>query len=543
MKRTKHFVALGVILAMLLAGCNNSAGSSVPSSDHAASSGESTTGGQSSAEEGSTTEYPDSLRIWAPYFSDKISSLGESDYNACAAWQTISQNTGTEIIWEYGSSANEPMVNFNLMLSSGDYPDMVAMGWDSVPGGIAQYAEDGVLVDLTDMYQTHLSNVYEALVNVDALNYIKASDGRFYYVPEISDRPGSGVYQGLVIRQDILDELGEEVPATVEEFHALLTKAKETYGDSFYPLTGSGFNNVIGIGPLLWPFGITYDFYLEGDTVCYGPLSDRFSEAMDYIHTLYAEGLIDPDYATQDRNAEKGKIMSDQSMVVFEFQPSAMMEAMKDQNPEFKLVGIPDLKESEDAPAYTFNKEYLSNLTVGSCVAITTGCEEPEKAANFLNYIFSEEGRVITNWGEEGVDFTYGDDGTPQWTDEYRALAGEAKEYLRVFGALSVFPSLRSRDAYLTTLPEVSVQAIELWTQSNDTSRILPPVTLTTEEQDKISDWQADLNTYMDERYSGLVNGQISIDSIPQIQQELRDNMHIEEILQAYQAAYDRFIG
>ena len=47
----------------------------------------------------------------------------------------------------------------------------------------------------------------------------------------------------------------------------------------------------------------------------------------------------------------------------------------------------------------------------------------------------------------------------------------------------------------------------------------------------------------MDERYSGLVNGQISIDSIPQIQQELRDSMHIEEILAAYQAAYNRFNG
>lgn len=541
MKRSKFFV-LCAVLAMLLASCGENAASSAPASDGSTSAAESSSSASQASETGAA-EYPDSLRIWAPSFSDKMSSLGVSDYNACAAWQTISQNTGTEITWEYGSSANDPMINFNLMLSSGEYPDMIAMGWDTVPGGIAQYAEDGVLVDLTDMYPTNLSNVYDALNNIDALNYIKASDGRLYYVPEVNDRPGSGVYQGLVIRQDMLDDLGEEAPATIDEFHALLTKAKETYGDSFYPLTGSGFNNTIGIGPLLWPFGITYDFYLEGDTVCYGPLSDRFTDAMGYIHTLYAEGLIDPDYATQDRNAEKGKIMSDQSMVVFEFQPSAMMEAMKDQNPEFQLVGIPDLKETEDSPAYTFNREYLSNLTVGSCVAITTGCEEPEKAANFLNYIFSEEGRMITNWGEEGVDFVYGEDGKPQWTDEYRALAGEAKEYLHVFGALSAFPSLRSRDAYLTTLPEVSVQAIELWTEANDTSRILPPVTLTTEEQDEISDWQANLNTYMDERYSGLVNGQISIDSIPQIQQELRDSMHIEEILAAYQAAYNRFNG
>ena len=253
--------------------------------------------------------------------------------------------------------------------------------------------------------------------------------------------------------------------------------------------------------------------------------------------------MIDPDYATQDRTAEKGKIMSDQSMVTFEFQPSAMMEAMKDQNPKFKLVGIPDLKETADSPAYTFNRNYLSNLTVGSCDAISTNCKEPEKAANLLNYIFSEEGAMLTNWGEEGVDYVIGSDGKPQYTDEYKVLSGEAKNYLRVFGAMSAFPSLRFRDAYLTTLPEVSVQAIELWTESNDTSRILPAVSLTVEEQDKITDWLADLNTYMDERYSGLVNGQIALDTIPAIQQELKDKMHIEEIIEVYQAAYDRFVG
>ena len=538
MKKTRSFLALCAALTVLLAGCGGG-GTSTPSE----SSSSGTSSGASAPSEGTVSEYPESLRIWAPDFSGKMSALGESDYNACAAWQKISENTGTEITWEYGSSGNEGMTNFNLMLSAGDYPDLLAMWWDTIPGGVAQYAEDGVIIDLTDMYQTNLSNVYDALVNVDSLNNIKASDGKFYYVPEVSDRPGSGVYQGFVIRQDILDEMGEKVPETLEEYYALLKKAKEKYGDSFYPMTGAGFRSEVGIGPLLWSFGLTYDFYLEGDTVCYGPLSDRFADGMGYIRTLYAEGLIDPDYATQDRNAEKGKIMSDQSMVTFEFQPSAMMEAMKDQNPKFKLVGIPDLKETADSPAYTFNRNYLSNLTVGSCVAISTNCKEPEKAANLLNYIFSEEGAMLTNWGEEGVDYTLGSDGKPQYTDDFKSLTGEAKEYLRVFGAMSAFPSLRSRDAYLTTLPEVSVQAIELWTESNDTSRILPTVSLTVEEQDKITDWLADLNTYMDERYSGLVNGQIALDTIPAIQQELKDKMHIEEIIEVYQAAYDRFVG
>ena len=456
--------------------------------------------------------------------------------------QKICENTGTELIWEYGSSGNDWMTNFNLMLSSGDYPDIIVYDWKSIPGGAAQYAKEGVIIDLTDLYQSNLSNVYHALENVDSVNNVKTADGRMYYVPEIFDRPGGGIYQGFVIRQDMLDEMNEPIPTTLDEYHALLKKAKEKYGDGFYPMTGVGFNNVLGIGSLLWAYGITYDFYLEGEKVCYGPLSDRFADGMEYIHTLYAEGLIDPDYATQDRAAEKGKIMSDQSMVTFEYQPSGMMEAMAEQNPDFKLVGIPDLKETPDAPPYTFNQTYLNNIQTFCSYAISTNCKEPEKAANFINYIFSEEGAQIANWGEEGVDFEYGPDNKPQFTKEY-LMMDDSEKTSRVFGTVSAFASLRILDAYQAILPEVSVQAIETWVEKDDTSRILPAVSLTEDEQDKITDLLADLNTYMGERYSGLVNGQIALDTIPTIQQELKDKMHIEEIIEVYQAAYDRFVG
>lgn len=544
MKKTKSFLALCAALTVLLAGCG---GSGTSNSSVAPSSGESSAGSvQPSGESSSETisEYPESLRIWGAVFWDTYSALGTAkDYNVNASLQKICENTGTELIWEYGSSGNDWMTNFNLMLSSGDYPDIIIYDWKSIPGGAAQYAEEGVIIDLTDLYQSNLSNVYHALENVDSVNNVKAADGRMYYVPEIFDRPGGGVFMGFVIRQDMLDEMNEPVPTTLDEYHALLKKAKEKYGEGFYPMTGSSFSSTLGIGSLLWAYGITYGFYLEGDKVCFGPLSDRFADGMEYIHTLYAEGLIDPDYATQDRTAEKGKIMSDQSMVTFEYQPSAMMQAMAEQNPSFKLVGIPNLKETPDAPSYTFDGNYLNNALTLSSYAISTNCKEPEKAANFLNYIFSEEGAMLTNWGEEGVDYVIGSDGKPQYTDEYKVLSGEAKNYLRVFGAMSAFPSLRSYDAYLTTLPEVSVQASELWKESNDTSRILPAVSLTVDEQDKITDWLADLNTYMGERYSGLVNGQIALDTIPAIQQELRDKMHVEEIIEVYQTAYDRFVG
>jgi putative aldouronate transport system substrate-binding protein len=426
------------------------------------------------------------------------------------------------------------------MIASKELPDLMVYNWKNVPGGVEQFYEDGYIIDLTDLYTTNLSNVYKALENVDALGHIKATDGKYYYIPEVSDTKGSGVYLGFVIRQDMLDELNVKTPTTLDEYHALLTQAKEHYGKDFYPMTGSSFKNVaLGIGNLLWAFGITSDLYLDGDTVCYGPMSGRFADAMGYIQKLYAEGLIDPDYATQDRNAEKGKMMSDSSMVTFEFQPTAMMTAMADVNPKFKLVGITNLKETADSKPYTFDSNYNSVLQYGDDVAITTSCEDPVKACNFMNYIFSEEGYNITNYGVEHTSWEFDANGKPQFNDAYAAV-DNAERVLYNFGAASVFPSLRSYETYKYSLSETAAAAIDTWRSTNDTSKILPVVMLTQEEKDAITDDFADINTYMDEVYAKLVNGQMSISDIPNVQQKLKE-MNIDKIVAAYQAAYDRY--
>lgn len=492
------------------------------------------------------TEYPEKLKIWTPWYSEHFSSIGMKDYNDCWAWQELSRKTGTTFEFEYGASGNDGQTNLNLLIASKDMPDIIAYDWKNIAGGAEVWAEDGVIVDLTDMMDVNLKDYKAAMEAVDSLGLIKSAGGRYYYLAQPYDKLGGGVYMGLVIRQDMLDELGEQAPTTIEEHHALLRKAKEHYGESFYPQTGSGFGvdrgNTIGIGPLMWAFGTHYGFYLEGDKVVYGPMSEQFTEAMEYIHTLYEEGLIDPDYATQDREAEKAKIMSSQSMMSFEFQPNQMMNAMKEQNPTFKVIGITNLKKDADSKPYSFDANYISSMQYGSSCAITTACAEPEKAANFLNYLFTDEGYMITNYGEKDVDYTIDADGKVQWTEAFNTIEAEDKEVTRNFGTAAVFPFRCSLDAYWNTLSEYAYGAIQTWAATNDMSGILPALTFTAEETEEMTDWMADIKTYMEENYAGLVNGAIAIDQIPEIQNKLK-SMHIERILEIYQAAYERYLG
>ena len=65
---------------------------------------------------------------------------------------------------------------------------------------------------------------------------------------------------------------------------------------------------------------------------------------------------------------------------------------------------------------------------------------------------------------------------------------------------------------------------------------------VTAEETEEVNDMLVDIETYVSTQLSRLVNGQVSLEEIPNIQQTLRD-MGIERVIEIYQAAYDRFIA
>ena len=107
---------------------------------------------------------------------------------------------------------------------------------------------------------------------------------------------------------------------------------------------------------------------------------------------------------------------------------------------------------------------------------------------------------------------------------------------------MSAFPMQMSSDAFASTLHEYSKEGTDRWESDYDASRILPNISLTAEETEEVNDMLVDIETYVSTQLSRLVNGQVSLEEIPNIQQTLRD-MGIERVIEIYQAAYDRFIA
>ena len=111
----------------------------------------------------------------------------------------------------------------------------------------------------------------------------KTDDGNYFAFPNFNTGDVR-TFAGPMIRKDWLDDLGLEVPETIDEWTAALTAFKEQKGavtpltaiDSYLTVTNA-FNGAFGVGQRL---------YLDGSTVKFGPLESG------YICLLYTSRCV-----------------------------------------------------------------------------------------------------------------------------------------------------------------------------------------------------------------------------------------------------------
>ena len=147
--------------------------------------------------------------------------LGITTYNDIEAVQAWEKATNVHIEWQIPPSGQE-QENFNLMIASGDYPDLIFDVAQYYVGGLDKAISDGVIVPLNDYMDNRLSD-YNALISRNETVYkdCKTDEGNFPAVYFINT-PDQGPWYGMAIRQDWLDELGLAAPVTYDDWHTVL---------------------------------------------------------------------------------------------------------------------------------------------------------------------------------------------------------------------------------------------------------------------------------------------------------------------------------
>lgn len=482
----------------------------------------------------------------------------------------LQEDAGIKIDWNVMSDSLSEQVN--VRIAGGELPDaFMAVGFNNYD--LTNYGSDGTFIDLTPYltkeYMPNLSKILEE--NPDIRSAITMSDGCIYGLPagEKMGTAGIGaeedysiytIPQFSMINKAWLDDLGLEVPTTLDELHKALVAFKENdmsakyYGNdagSTIPMS-TGFDqwcwgqNIFyaGFGFTNWPNDVINDLALNKDGkaefVC---ASENYRNALTYFHDWYSEGLMDQEMFSQSDTQLIAKCSQGYVGVSTWWYIEELMGDYADD-----YVFLPVL----DGPDGTHNVTVRTGgATNSGNLSITSECESPANLLKFFDQWYDPEIVMQLQYGPIGTYFTEQDaDGVwksitdAEAREKFGKSAGELKGEFEVYG-----PKLILSDYYSTTF-RMEDRAIErltdlkdFWMQYVDSTVTYPVDCVYTEEELEIIDqYKADFeNTVSEQEGLWLKEGGPTDAEWEAYISKLTESCGMNELLEAYQAAYDRY--
>jgi putative aldouronate transport system substrate-binding protein len=425
---------------------------------------------------------------------------------------------------------------FNLMIASGEVPDIV--GGSDI--SLNKYGMEGAFVPLEDLITENAPYITKMLNdNPDVRAAITAVDGHIYYLPTLED---SQVSQAWFIRQDWLDKLNLKVPTTVDELHDVMVAFRDGDPNGNGQKDEVGYLNRNDINAMFSLFGVNSAFYVdENDKIQLGTYSPEFKVAMKGVSQWYKEGLIDPEIFTRLGNARDVLFSANNGGLTHDWYPSTSGYNTKlaEQVPGFKLVGI--------LPPVDINGdqwEVESRNTV-TCIgtAISSTNKYPVETIKYLDFWFSPEGERLMTYGIEGEHYNLVD-GKPVYTDKVLKNENPINTYMKSLGGQQyqiAHVNLSEYEKFM--MSEEGTKTLELYLTSGVINKLypkLPAFSLNESELDIIQSKWSVITTYIQENIAAWTFDGSTIDSnFDKYMNDIK-KMGIDEVLGAYQAAYDR---
>ncbi len=449
--------------------------------------------------------------------------------------------------------AGQEAEQFNVVVASGDYPDIVEYNWAAYQGGILKAVSDKVIISLDEyINEETMPNFYKILMGNDEYRKeLKNSDGSISIFPCFNESLEINPYIGPTIRQDWLDKLGLDIPETIDDWHEVL-KAFKT-GDP----NGNGEADEIPFVDdsngcfrfFAGAWGTSTGLQLDEDgKVIYAPAYPEYKEWLETMTAWYAEGLIDQEYASQNRKNIDYKMTSDIGGAYVGFTGSQMgnyISSRKNDGTSYKLVAAPWPK-GVKGKAYCGYDGMRRLMTASTGAAITTQNKHIDRTMKLFDYMYSEEGIILRNYGIEGVSYNKTENGY-EYTDAIMKPAnGEDPVKALAHYAIPNWGSAGTvmlNDTYdkISRSLEEQKHAAEIWAQG-DMSLLLPTLSFTAEESEVISDTMADITTCRNEFTTKVILGAESIDGWDNYIAKIK-SMGVDKLEAVYQAAYDRYLN
>lgn len=389
------------MLGGLLAGCGSSENKTNTTGDKTnTGTNKGTNAGNTTAEDKSPITFSLFSEDPSPNWNNMQDDIGK----------VLTEKTGVTLDAEY--AVGDPTQKVALIATSGEYPDLI-----SAKGDISKMVDAGAMLDLTDLIDKYAPNIKKLYGDqMKRLRYSN-SDKAIYVIPSYAavDQTSFNAGGGFELQHAVVKELGYPKMRTVQDFENAIKAYKEKHptidGKPTIGLTlnADDWHMYISVtNPAFLTTGAPDDgeYYIDPKTtkVTYHFRRPEEKEYFRWLNHMNAIGLLDPETFVQKNDQYNAKIASGRvlGLIDQDWDYGDGDKALKAAGKFDRSYGHYPVTMSEEYKDHSFQPTgFMSGYGVG----ITTSAKDPVRAIKFLDYLASEEGQILTNWGIEGKQY------------------------------------------------------------------------------------------------------------------------------------------
>ncbi|MCQ2453281.1 MAG: extracellular solute-binding protein [Clostridia bacterium] len=344
----------------------------------------------------------------------------EDDY----VYTTIRDKIGVEVILD---DLQDYDTALGARIVGGEIPDVMWLG----PDQVQNFAASGYLKDISEIKGTefwnHLLEAYGDNIDIPSNYY----DGGMYCFP--AAQPLGEQQFEIYVRGDWNEKYGLKVPTTVDELYdyCMDIVSHDYDGNGVIDTIGLTSYGLPGLACITAPYDVGLGNYLliRDGKVTNSVLQPRMVEALTMLKKFYDSNLLDPG------------LMSNSSAKATVFSCNVGVSAVKWSNvhkqsyiDQWKAVcpeATYDVIEALDAgegPRFTIVKH---DVNVGDKLAVSADIsdEKFEALLKVLDYMCTEEGKMLVYMGLEGRHWNYDENGMIKLVPENAAETNYVHEY------------------------------------------------------------------------------------------------------------------
>ncbi|MDR2078285.1 MAG: extracellular solute-binding protein [Treponema sp.] len=444
----------------------------------------------------------------------------------------VLENTNVTVTGEYWPDGTVTEKQ-NLALASGELPDLFFATRDQA----FLYGAEGIFEPLDDLLAGNAPHIMRYITPENSSVLKSPNDGKIYLIPKYYQL-NTFTEWTFDYRRDILEEMGEPEPGTIEEWYQLFKKVQARYPDMVVlcernrgvdMFTHAAFD----MGKIDGYYGIIGSDF-DKHRIVYLPVTNEWKDMLQFYNRFYAENILDHEYLTiQYNDWWERKIGGGRAFACWTMNMSRADQANQlahgaglDQVEWRVAETVKNYKTGERIQYKTANPWQEAGL------ALNAKSKVKEAAIKYIDFFFTDEFPAYGNYYSADTRFS-----NLGFTDRRTMAEWDWGKYIGYSGFFN-YPQFFPYNVFENNNPPLPA-SLEHFSKNNKYVKAIPTITRSGDLERWVSA-TTDMKTYVDTAMDEFITGRRSFSQWDAYVQAVR-NMGLDQAVETVQGWYDNY--